>query len=118
MIKIWTPRDLPTVAWRKSHGVSSLLVLYTASIKKPKSLCFQHVYRHPGSIPYDGVLSHLNPVAGMRVMVHDEQGKLVDADDAVQFQKGWWEYTPKAAGKVSASAWDLPGNKVRTELVE
>ncbi len=57
-------------------------------------------------------------VAGVRVMVHDEQGKLLEAGDASQFQKDWWEYTPKAAGKVSASAWDLPGNKVRIELEE
>ncbi len=57
-------------------------------------------------------------VAGVRVMVHDEQGKLLEAGDALQFQKDWWEYTPQAAGKVSAFAWDLPGNKARTELVE
>ena len=55
-------------------------------------------------------------VAGVRVMVHDEHGKLVEAGDALQFEKDWWEYTPNAAGKVSASAWDLPGNKVRIEL--
>jgi len=57
-------------------------------------------------------------VAGVRVMVHDEKGKLVEAGDAQQTQKDWWEYTPKAAGKVSASAWDLPGNKARIELQE
>jgi hypothetical protein len=57
-------------------------------------------------------------VAGVRVMVHDEQGKLVEAGEAFQFEKDWWEYIPKAAGKVSASAWDLPGNKVRMELEE
>jgi len=57
-------------------------------------------------------------VSGVRVMVHDEQGKLVDAEDAVQFEKDWWEYAPRASGKVSVSAWDLPGNKVRMELLE
>ncbi len=57
-------------------------------------------------------------VAGVRVVVHDENGKLVDSGEAVQFQKDWWEYTPKAAGRVSASAWDLPANKVRIELNE
>lgn len=55
-------------------------------------------------------------VDGVRVMVHDEQGKLVEAGDAHQFQKDWWEYMPKAAGRVSTVAWDLPGNKVRMEL--
>ena len=57
-------------------------------------------------------------VAGVRVTVHDEKGKLLEAGDAKQVKKDWWEYTPKAAGKISASAWDLPGNKVRIELVE
>jgi hypothetical protein len=54
----------------------------------------------------------------VRVMVHDANGKLVEAEDAVQFEKDWWEYTPKEAGRVTACAWDLPGNKVRIELVE
>jgi hypothetical protein len=55
-------------------------------------------------------------VAGVNVRIHDEQGKLLEAGDARQFEKDWWEYVPKAAGKVSATAWDLPGNKVRIEL--
>lgn len=57
-------------------------------------------------------------VSGVRVMVHDEQGKLLDSGDAQQTQKDWWEYTPKCQGKVSAIAWDLPGNKARIELEE
>jgi hypothetical protein len=57
-------------------------------------------------------------VVGVTVMVHNAKGKLVEAGDAVQFRKDWWEYTPKAAGKVSASAWDIPGNKVCKELEE
>jgi len=55
-------------------------------------------------------------VVGVRVLVHDEQGRLIEAGDAQQTQKDWWEYTPQAAGRVSAAAWDLPGNKVRAEL--
>jgi hypothetical protein len=51
-------------------------------------------------------------------MVHDEQGKLLEAKDAVQQQKDWWEYTPKLEGRVSVFAWDLPGNKARMELGE
>jgi hypothetical protein len=57
-------------------------------------------------------------VAGVRVLVHDGQGKLVESGDAVQQQKDWWEYIPKCAGRVSAFAWDLPGNKARIELEE
>ena len=57
-------------------------------------------------------------VAGVRVTVHDEQGKLLEAGDAVQQQKDWWEYIPRLEGRVSALAWDLPGNKVRVELGE
>ena len=55
-------------------------------------------------------------VAGVRVLVHDEQGRLLESGDAVQQQNDWWEYVPKLAGRVSAFAWDLPGNKARMEL--
>ena len=37
-------------------------------------------------------------VAGVRVLVHDEQGRLLESGEAAQFQKDWWEYTPSAAG--------------------
>ena len=57
-------------------------------------------------------------VTGVRVMVHDEQRKLLESGEAVQYQKDWWEYTPQAAGRVSAFAWDLPGNKVHIDLEE
>jgi hypothetical protein len=57
-------------------------------------------------------------VAGVRVMVHDLNGKLLESEDARQFEKDWWEYVPLASGKVSAMAWDLPGNKARIELEE
>jgi hypothetical protein len=29
-------------------------------------------------------------VAGVRVMVHDEQGQLLESGDAVKQQKDWW----------------------------
>jgi hypothetical protein len=54
-------------------------------------------------------------VAGVKVTVHDEQGKLLEVGDAVQQEKDWWEYTLQAEGRVSATAWDIPGNKVHTE---
>jgi hypothetical protein len=57
-------------------------------------------------------------VAGVKVTVRDEQGKLVEVGDAIQQEKDWWEYTPQVEGKVSVSASDLPGNQVRIELEE
>jgi hypothetical protein len=57
-------------------------------------------------------------VAGVRVMIHDAKGQLVEAGEATQFQKDWWEYTPKLVGRVSTLAWDLPGNRVRMEMEE
>jgi hypothetical protein len=57
-------------------------------------------------------------VSHVRVQIRDEQGRLLEAGEAQQTQKDWWEYTPTAAGRVSASAWDLPGNKAYMELVE
>ncbi len=57
-------------------------------------------------------------VSTVRVMVHDEQGKLVESADAVEKEKDWWEYVPKFEGRISVAVWDLPGNKVRMELEE
>jgi hypothetical protein len=57
-------------------------------------------------------------VAGVKVTVRDEQGKLLEVGDAIQQEKDWWEYTPQAEGRVSVSASDLPGNQVRMELEE
>jgi hypothetical protein len=57
-------------------------------------------------------------VATVRVLVHDENGKLVEVGDAVQFQKDWWEYTPTAAGRITVSVCDLPGNNVKKEFEE
>jgi hypothetical protein len=57
-------------------------------------------------------------VTGVRVTVHDAKGKLLESGDAKQVKKDWWEYVPKCKGRISASAWDLPGNKVHMELEE
>jgi hypothetical protein len=57
-------------------------------------------------------------VSHVRVQVHDPNGKLLEAGEAHLAQKDWWEYTPTAAGRVSAIAFDLPGNKARMELEE
>jgi hypothetical protein len=57
-------------------------------------------------------------VSSVKVRVYDEQGKLVEVGDANETQKDWWEYTPQAAGRISVTAYDLPGNKVCMELEE
>ncbi len=57
-------------------------------------------------------------VAGVKVTIRNEKGRLLESGKAQQVKKGWWEYTPRSEGRVSASAWDLPGNKVSKELVE
>jgi hypothetical protein len=55
-------------------------------------------------------------VASVIVRIHDAQGQLLEAGEARQTQKDWWEYTPTAAGRISVSAYDLPGNKAFLEL--
>jgi hypothetical protein len=55
-------------------------------------------------------------VESVRVRIHDEQGRLVEVGDAHQTQKDWWEYTPQAAGRISVTACDIPGNKACMDL--
>jgi hypothetical protein len=57
-------------------------------------------------------------VAAIKVTVFDEQGRPLEVGDAIQVEKDWREYTPRAEGPfhVSTSAWDIPGNRARIEL--
>jgi hypothetical protein len=55
-------------------------------------------------------------VASVKVRIHDENGRLVEVGNAQQTQQDWWEYTPTAAGRISVTAYDLPGNKACMEL--
>ncbi len=55
-------------------------------------------------------------VAGVQVLVLDENGNILELGEASQGRGDWWEYVPHAAGKVVVEARDLPGNKVRQEL--
>jgi hypothetical protein len=55
-------------------------------------------------------------VAGVQVLVLDENGEILEQGAAVQGRGDWWEYIPAAAGKVVVEARDLPGNKVQAEL--
>jgi len=54
-------------------------------------------------------------VAGVQVLVLDEDGKIVEKGDATQRRGDWWEYVPRAEGKVIVEARDLPGNVVKAE---
>ena len=55
-------------------------------------------------------------VAGVQVLVLDEEGNVREKGDAAQGRGDWWEYVPAAAGKVVVEAWDLPGNRVKADL--
>ena len=55
-------------------------------------------------------------VAGVRVVVLDEQGKTLEQGEAIKGKGDWWEYVPSEAGTVTVEARDLAGNKVQAEL--
>lgn len=57
-------------------------------------------------------------VSGVQVLVLDEKGEVLEQGEAVQGRGDWWEYLPRAAGKILVEARDLPGNKVRREMEE
>ena len=52
-------------------------------------------------------------VAGLRVMIVDGAGSVLEQGDAIQLEGDLWEYPPIAEGKVIAEARDLAGNVVR-----
>ena len=55
-------------------------------------------------------------VAGVQVMILDEQGKVVEKGEGIRGEGDWWEYVPGADGKVVVEAHDLAGNIVKEEL--
>jgi hypothetical protein len=55
-------------------------------------------------------------VAGVQVVVLDEQGKTLERGEAVKGKGDWWEYMPHETGNVTVEARDLAGNKVKAEL--
>jgi hypothetical protein len=55
-------------------------------------------------------------VAGVQVMILNEQGKVMENEDATKGKGDWWEYTQTAEGKVIVEARDLAGNVVKAEL--
>jgi hypothetical protein len=51
------------------------------------------------------------------ITVRDEQGKLLDAGEAVRQEGDWWEYVLQLSGKtLTLEAWDLAGNVTRFVL--
>jgi hypothetical protein len=51
------------------------------------------------------------------ITVRDEQGKLLEAGEAVRQEGDWWEYVPQLPGKtLTLEAWDLAGNVTRFVL--
>jgi hypothetical protein len=55
-------------------------------------------------------------VAGVKVLVLDEEGKIRESGDATQGRGDWWEYLPTTTGKVVVEARDLAGNTVRENI--
>jgi hypothetical protein len=54
-------------------------------------------------------------VAGVQVLILDEQGKVVEKGEALRGEGDWWEYVPTAEGKVAVEARDLAGNVGKAE---
>jgi hypothetical protein len=95
-----------------------MITAYNMAIKDiAHPLVIHQVLRKDGHIlvhAWDEII-----LAGVKVTVHDAQGKLLEVGDAVQQEKDWWKYVPQAQVeglRVSVSVWDLPGNTIRLEL--
>jgi hypothetical protein len=47
----------------------------------------------------------------VRVTVRDENGKILESDDAIRAEGDWWEFRTQAEGMtIVAQAWDIPRN--------
>jgi hypothetical protein len=62
-------------------------------------------------------------VAGVQILILDEQGKVVEKGDCealrtegIRGEGDWWEYVPTTEGKMTVEARDLAGNVVKGEL--
>jgi len=55
-------------------------------------------------------------VAGVQVMILDEQGRALEKGEGIKGRGAWWEYTPTAEGKVVVKARDLAGNVAEMEV--
>ena len=51
------------------------------------------------------------------VTVLDDQGTVLEKNEAIRAEGNWWEYRPQLAGKtITAAAWDLAGNVTKAVL--
>jgi hypothetical protein len=57
-------------------------------------------------------------VAGVQVLILDEQGRVAERGEGLRGKSDWWEYVPSAKGKVVVEARDLAGNVVKVESAE
>jgi len=55
-------------------------------------------------------------VAGVQVMILDEQGKVVEKGEALRGEGDWWEYVTTTEGKVVSETRDLAGNVRKAEI--
>ena len=58
-------------------------------------------------------------VEKVTISVQDTQGSILETGNASQVEKDWWEYTPQTqveGRRITASAWDIPGNRARAVL--
>jgi hypothetical protein len=47
----------------------------------------------------------------VRVTVRDENGKILESDDAIRAEGDWWGFRTRAEGTtIVAQAWDIPQN--------
>jgi hypothetical protein len=49
-------------------------------------------------------------VTKVQVSVLDEEGKVIEKGEGIKGKGDWWDYVPRAEGKILAEAWDLAGN--------
>ena len=55
-------------------------------------------------------------VAKVVVSVIDEEGSVIERNEATKGEGDWWDAEMNAEGRIVAEAWDLAGNMVRKEL--
>jgi hypothetical protein len=56
-------------------------------------------------------------VVRVRVTVRDENGKILEMEDAARAEGDWWEFPTQTEGTtIVAHAWDLPDNVVKLVL--
>jgi hypothetical protein len=60
-------------------------------------------------------------VEKVTISVQDAQGGILETGNASPVEKDWWQYTPQTqveGRRITACAWDIPGNRTRAVLEE